>query len=216
MPSKKTIDSKLSEHYSLEVDARDPQTLLFSYPQSVTGQAYESDYVQTKVRLEFGSRSKHYPTQMCTINPYIADEFPDLLNDPNVPVKVLLAERTFWEKAIILHKLFHQFPTKDLPTRMSRHYYDFACIVASPIFEKAMKSIDLLSDDVANCKIFFRSATAKYETAIPGSIRLKPHEALEQALRDDYEKMKIMIIGEQLSFDTIISRIEFVENRVNG
>lgn len=99
---------------------------------------------------------------------------------------------------------------------MSRHYYDFACIVASPIFEKAMKRIDLLSDDVSNCKIFFRSATAKYETAIPGTIRLKPHEALEQALRDDYEKMKIMIIGEPLSFDTIISRIEFVENRVNG
>ena len=42
----------------------------------------------------------------------------------DVPVVALLAKRTFWEKATILHAEYFRAHDKALPDRYSRHWMD--------------------------------------------------------------------------------------------
>ena len=86
-------------------------------------------YVKPVVRFEFGARGVHLPAEVREITPYVHQAFPDLLGSGEVNVKTLGVERSFWEKATILHMLYHQDPAKPLAERMSRHYYDMARLV---------------------------------------------------------------------------------------
>ncbi|WP_074738092.1 nucleotidyl transferase AbiEii/AbiGii toxin family protein [Ruegeria halocynthiae] len=119
--------------------------------------------------------------------------FPDLLGAGDVNVKVLGVERTFWEKATILHMLYYQDVTKHLADRMSRNYYDMAQLITHETHSRAIEQIDLL-DQVAHHKsVFFKTAWANYENAKPGSLRLLPNPELKAALRRDYAGMQEMI-----------------------
>ena len=86
---------------SVLVDPDDPdaQSLLFWYP-SVT--AARDDYVRPAVKIESGAKSALDPHEHLTIRPYVSDDLPRLaLSVDNVTTVV--AERTFWDKLIILH-----------------------------------------------------------------------------------------------------------------
>ena len=52
-------------------------------------------------------------------------------------VRVIKAERTFWEKATILHHEAHRPEGNAQPPRYSRHYYDLAKMAQSPVKEQA-------------------------------------------------------------------------------
>ena len=71
-------------------------------------------------------------------------------------------------------------------------------------------------DDFVRASGRVRSCRADYEVAVPGKIKMIPHQALEQALRDDYKKFESMIYGTPPSFDDVLSEIEKVENLVNN
>ena len=99
----KAIKRKLgASGWKLEIDEddNDGQTILFSYPK-VTTKA--SEYIRPVVKIELGARSDHWPVSMQTISPYIAEILPSPLNEMNAEIRVLNIERTFWEKATILH-----------------------------------------------------------------------------------------------------------------
>ena len=207
------FDAGLDQGFSLTVDPDDPQTLLFAYP-SLSDSA--DGYVKPIVRFEFGARGVHLPVEVREISPYVHQAFPDLLGSGGVDVNVLGVERTFWEKATILHMLYHQDPAKPLADRMSRHYYDMAQLIGHEAKERAVGSLGLL-DQVAHHKsVFFKAAWANYEKAKPGSLRLMPNEDLTAALRRDYSGMREMIIGDAPGFDDILGAIEAFEAEING
>lgn len=201
--------------FNIAVDDTDKQTLLFTYPESLKNSAYTSEYIKPMVRLEFGARSDHLPAETRTIIPYVQTEIPNLLPSPSVEVKILGAERTFWEKATILHWLYHRDTGKPLGERMSRHYYDLARLIDSDINAKALADLSLLETVATHKSIFFRAGDAHYDTAKPGSLRLSPHEQLERVLRTDYKKMAEMIFGDPPSFDDILRRINVLETNLN-
>lgn len=91
--------------WKLRLDPDDPdgQSLLFEYPPAVT--EVLSPYFARSVKVELGARSDHFPVVERALTPYVADEFPNAIPDSQVPVRVLTAARTFWEKATILHML---------------------------------------------------------------------------------------------------------------
>lgn len=199
----------------LTVDAYDPQTLLFAFPESLGTGAYGSQYIKPAIRLEFGARSDHLPAESRSIQPYLADHIDGLLSASQHTVKTLGAERTFWEKATILHMLAHRDPGKSLGNRQSRHYADLASLAASDIKAAALADLSLL-ETVANHKsIFFSAAWAKYDTARPGSLRLSPPPDLERALRRDYETMREMFFNEPMTFEEILERIAALEAAIN-
>lgn len=205
--------ASLDQDFSLTVDPNDAQTLLFAYP-SLTETS--DGYVKPIVRFEFGARGVHLPAEVREISPYVHQAFPGLLGSAGVDVNVLGVERTFWEKATILHMLYHQDPAKPLADRMSRHYYDMAQLISHEAKARALGRLDLLEQVAHHKSVFFKAAWANYDAARPGTLRLMPNEALTAALRRDYFGMQEMIIGDAPHFDDILDSIKAFEVEINS
>lgn len=203
------------DQWRLHSDATDPdkQTLLFDYPSAMP--AAESGYIRQAVKIEMGARADHWPCETKSVTPYVAEEFPQAFQVPNGEVKVLSAERTFWEKATILHAEFHRPPEKAMPDRFSRHYCDFHEMVRRGIAESAAGKLDLLARVAQHKNLFFRSSWAKYEEAVRGTLRIAPPEHRLRALREDYSKMQEMFFGTPPAFDQIVSLLTQWEQEFN-
>ena len=65
-------------------------------------------------------------------------------------------------------------------------------------------------------KIYFAANWAQYDTAIPGTLRIVPNEALQAILRKDYQQMQEMFPSKPLSFDEILTRQEALQKRINA
>jgi hypothetical protein len=69
-------------------------------------------------------------------------------------------------------------------------------------------SLGLLETVVRFKQIYFAANWARYEKAVPGTIRIVPNGQLEKALRDDYGKMKEMLPVDALSFDELLGKLD--------
>src|SRR5947208_3810338 len=116
--------------WGLEVSKDDKNVVLFHYPAASTKRLA---YLRPQVVLELGTHAEFVPRDRFAIRSFVAEEFPHVLAEGEVPVIALLAKRTFWEKATILHAEYYRPPEKLLPGRYSRHYYDVAMVAQGPI-----------------------------------------------------------------------------------
>jgi len=200
---------------SVALDEADPdkQTLLYAYPSSWSDGP--ESYVRAAVKIEMGARSDHWPSEQADVSSYVAQQFPAAFKSPSFLVKALAAERTFWEKATLLHAENHRPADKTMPLRLSRHYYDLAQLIKSGVGQKAASDIELLQRVVEHKKVFFRSGWAHYETAQPGSLRLSPSTDRLKALDADYDKMQEMFFGDRPTFGEILENIREWEHRFN-
>ena len=202
------------EVIDLSLADEDSQTLIFTYPASLNPVG-TAPYVRPVVRLEFGARSDHLPAETRTIAPYAAEYFADQFEAPATQVKTLSAQRTFWEKATILHMLYHQDNKKALGERMSRHYYDLAQLAQSSVKDAALANLGLLNEVALHKTRFFPAAWANYADAKPPTLKLTPHDSLKQKLRTDYQAMNEMIFGEAPSFDDVMDVLKELERNIN-
>ena len=90
--------------WNLEVDPdmADGQCLLFHYLSVFA--TTSAGYVRPVVKIELGARSDDWPHETIAIQPYVLVLFPVLVRDAVLSARVLAAERTFWEKACLLHE----------------------------------------------------------------------------------------------------------------
>lgn len=95
-----------------------------SYP-SVLPDEGEPSYLQRQVLLEFGTRGSIEPREKRTIATYLEEavEATGELHFPTAQVMVMRAERTFWEKATLVHAEISRGKLK-LRERYARHWYD--------------------------------------------------------------------------------------------
>jgi len=186
------------------------QDVLIQYPR-----AFSLEAVQPQIRLEIGPMAARVPNEQRTIRPYAAERYLHLFSQAETSVRTLAAERTFWEKATILHQEAHRGPEKPLPARYSRHYYDLYRLSRLPIRDKALASIDLLQDVVQFKMRFYRCPWAMYEEARPGSLRLLPPEHHVAELQRDYRSMQAMLFGDIPSFDAIMTELSALEKIIN-
>jgi hypothetical protein len=77
-------------------------------------------------------------------------------------------------------------------------------------------SLDLLRNVIHFKQIYFAANWAKYENAVPGTIRIVPNEQLRKVLRDDYVQMKEMLPADALTFDQILENLDTLEKRLNS
>jgi hypothetical protein len=209
-------DGDEDSSWRLTLDETDPQNLLFEYPRNISSRgASDISYIRPVVKIEIGARSDHWPADMYPISPYAAEEFPDFFEEPSYLLKVLEAERTFWEKATLLHSEYYRPEDSTTAERISRHYYDLHCLALLPAGDRALERLDLLDRVVEHKKTFFRLVRANYDEARTGNIRLLPHDARLAALRIDYDKMRDMFFGEIPSFDSIIESLTKLEAKIN-
>jgi hypothetical protein len=152
---------------SAAVDLTDPHVINIQYPA-----AFPEAYVRPEVRLEIGPLASWVPSATYTIRPYAYDVLPELFEDPACEVVAIAAERTFWEKATILHQEAHR-PGR-IPQRHSRHYYDLYKLALSPVRAFALAQTALLQDVMTFKQRFYPSAWARYDLALPGTFKLLP------------------------------------------
>jgi len=186
------------------------ENLLIRYPK-----AFALNAIQPEIRLEIGPIAAWRPQAIREIRPYAAEHFPHAFRQVATHVPTLAAERTFWEKATILHQEAHRDATKPVPSRYSRHYYDLHRMHVSPIGALALKRLDLLSDVVAFKKQFYRSAWANFDAAKPGTLRLIPPAASRKSLMEDYHAMRAMLFGSVPTFEAIENGIAELETHIN-
>ena len=203
------------EGWALEVDPRDGQSLLFSYP-TVFAEMAGQTYVRPVVKIECGARSDRWPVSAGHVAPYVAEAFPDTLPNAGVNVPVLDIERTFWEKALILHAEAHRPPDKPVPERYSRHYADVAALAGSESATRALERDDLRARVVAHKSVFFPAAWAKYETATRETFRLLPTKERVSELARDYAAMQDMFFREPLEWKEILDVLGDLERRINA
>ena len=213
----KTIEAALgnAQSWSLTVDEYDPdrQTLLYAYLSSLPEAT--GAYIRPAVKIEMGARSDHWPSDHVRISSYVAESFPVAFETTDFIVKVLAAERTFWEKATLLHAEYYRPPGKEIPLRLSRHYYDTSRLILSGIGEKAAGRPGLLQRVVEHKKVFFPSGWAHYDEAIQGSLRLTPHLGRIRRLEEDYDRMREMFFAKQPAFAEVLRILKDWETHFN-
>jgi hypothetical protein len=204
-----------ADKWSLLPDESDPdkQTLQFAYPSSLP--AGESDYVRRAVKIEMGARSDHWPCETKSVTPYVVELFPKGFKQAACDVKVLAAERTFWEKATILHSEFHRPLEKLTPVRLSRHYCDFYELISKGVAQRAVEQIELLNRVAQHKSLFFKSSWAKYGEAAKGTLKILPPEHRITMLQSDYANMREMFFGEPPKFDSILTLLKEWEREFN-
>ncbi|MDR1132326.1 MAG: nucleotidyl transferase AbiEii/AbiGii toxin family protein, partial [Oscillospiraceae bacterium] len=122
----------LSDDFLLYIDGADPQTVCFAYPR-----IYDDTVILPVVRMEIGVLAAWTPTQDAAVSSYAAQQYPQVFETPATHILTVAPERTFWEKATILHKEAFRVNGR-LPSRYSRHYYDLCCMASSPVKAAAL------------------------------------------------------------------------------
>ena len=178
----------------------DPFVIDINYPA-----AFSDDYFRSEVRLEIGPLASWLPHEGRGISCYAAEAFPDVFEQRECVVRVIKAERTFWEKATILHHEAHRSEGNAQPPRYSRHYYDLAKMAQSPVKEQALAHPGLLASVVAFKQRFYPRGWARYDLAKPGTLVLVPEGHVLASVRSDYHAMENTLGSVQTNSNLYVS-----------
>ena len=204
-----------SSTVTLDPDDSDQQTLLIAYP-AVSSQS--GDYNPPTVKIEAGAKSALDPHRHTTVTPYLAQEVPNLILAVN-NVVTIDAERTFWDKVVIIHGQRRWFERRGglrrQGQRVSRHYYDLYRLLHSDVGRRAARDLALSRDCARPARMFFNSSDRDLASAQPGSFTLSPLPEMDTQLRRDYTAMVGMIFGEVPEWESIIETIRLFEQQVN-
>ncbi len=203
-----------AEQFRVESDPEDNQTLFLRYPTATL----TDDYVSKIVKIESGAKSALDPNSERIIRPYLEDDIPGInLSVSNVTT--VDAERTFWDKLVILHGLRRWFDIRGElrgnGQRVSRHYYDVCQLLASDAGQKALKDRKLSIDCVAHARMFFNRPDYDLATATPPTFSIRLEGKMLDDLRRDYRAMSGMIFGEAPSFEAVVEDIAELEVALN-
>jgi nucleotidyltransferase AbiEii toxin of type IV toxin-antitoxin system len=186
--------------------------LLFHYP---TSQQTGFEYLKRSVKLEFGSLTDQRPVGRHPIRPWVAEVLEPAFSDWSCEVVSLELERTFWEKATILHAEYHRPSGRPTPDRFSRHYADTAALARHPAAADALQNHALRKRVVEWKGMFFGSSWARYDLARPGTFRLVPPSERLQELERDYQAMRDYYLREPPGFDEVLSALHKLEQGIN-
>jgi len=174
-------------------------------------------YVQRNVLIEFGGVNSLAPSEPKNIAPYLAGAVPSL-DFPVARVEVLLPERTFWEKATLIHAECSRGELKPSKERLSRHWYDLARLAEHEIGRRALADRALLDDVVKHKTVFYAAKHADYGACLDGRLHLIPGPMMAASLRSDLEEMVAhgMFEDQPPPFDEILERLRHLELAING
>lgn len=199
---------------TLDEDDPDAQTLLFQYPTHFG--AVQARYLRPVVKMEFGARSDPWPAQEREVRPVIAEVFPQVFTEPTTKVHALAPERTFWEKAMLLHEETYRQHDKARRPRMARHYYDLYRLIESGIAEAAAQDRVLFDQVLAHRRVFFAQSWVDYGTLELGMLRLLPLPEQEAGWRDDYAAMQDEMFSiAPPAFEDVLALVRQFQNRFN-
>ena len=199
---------------TIEPNPDDRQSLLVRYPTATL----VDGYVDKIVKIESGAKSALDPNSVKPIVPYADEDLPGFdLKVPNVTV--VDAERTFWDKVVILHGLRRWYEIRGELRggghRISRHYYDVHELMKSRAGERAIANPGLGADCVLHARIFFNRPDFDLASAEPPTFTLVPEGGMYDDLRRDYAAMTGMIFGSPPAFEEVVESVASLEAAIN-
>lgn len=198
--------------FEVDADAKSPN-VYFAYP-STQGGGF--DYLKREVKLELGTLTDQQPTGSYPVKPLLADAYPQLFSGWSCAITTLELERTFWEKATILHAEFHRPAESPTPTRYARHYFDMAKLLAHPRATQFLADKDQCKRVVDWKSRVFARGWARYDLARHGSFCLLPPPERQAALAQDYATMRPMFMTEPPPFADLMQRLARAEQMLNA
>ncbi len=199
----------------VKADPHDRQTLLLAYPSATPS----DPYIAKSVKIESGAKSALDPHSLRTVTPYVDADVPD--SDLAVAnITVVDAERTFWDKVVILHGLRRWYEIRGQlrgnGQRISRHYYDLFRLLESRTGQEALADRALGEDCVAHARMFFNRPDFDLASARSKTFALCPGKGMIDDLRQDYRAMSVMIFGDPPPFDRVVEAIAELQNALNA
>lgn len=98
------LKTGLCDWLKMKIDISvDGQNVQFTYPRS-----FSLNTIRPQVLLEIGPLARWVPNKIMSIRPYAAEFYPSRFAISSSEIRTVVAERTFWEKATILHQEAHR------------------------------------------------------------------------------------------------------------
>jgi hypothetical protein len=170
-------------------------------------------YLQSEVKLEVGARSLLEPTAEARVASIIEEVLPICTTIRQVDIPTALAEKTFLEKAFLLHELFSSPSVKEA-NRKSRHLYDLVQMMRTDIASRAIADDALWNTIHHHREIFTSMSGVDYTPDIRNRICLLPPDSILRDWRSDYQAMQSsMIYGPKPTFEELMSRLAELENK---
>ena len=198
---------------SEEATADGSTDLIFKYPSIFPA----GQYLRPVVIISHGARSDIEPSESPTIQPYLSEALPDQLGESSFKIRTVAPERTFWEKAMLLHEETFRAGEAGPRVRLARHYYDLWCLIRAGIGDRAVESEGLFERVAAHRAVFFRKRREVVESIKRGTLRIIPLPEQTQSWKADYDQMReAMFFNEPPSFEEILSVVEKFEREFNS
>ena len=176
------------------------------------------EYVQNMVKVEVSGRSMSEPVQPVMLSSIVDQTFPNAtIAESAFSVNVVLPERTFLEKVMLLHEEFAK-PTAEVRTeRMSRHLYDLERMLHTDIAERALKDEALYRAILEHRRKFIGLKGFDYNSLYPQNLSLSIPADVLPLWRKDYENMRrSMIYGDSVPFDELMAEIRQLNERIHA
>ncbi len=177
-------------------------------------------FVRPEVTVEFGARSTGEPRVLRPVECDAAPFLPGVLF-PQARPSVMLAERTFWEKATAIHVCCRQERRRG--ERLSRHWHDVARLDDAGIAASALADRALAHSVARHKAIFFPEKDAAgnridYDVAVAGGLQLIPAGPALDVLADDYGRMLAdgMLPDTDEPFEHLLEQCSEIEARANA
>lgn len=172
-----------------------------------------NEYLQPKVMLEIGARSLFEPTISTSIKSLISTQFSQIETSVVTAQVITTAapEKTFLEKAFLLHELFTTGRAASAE-RKSRHLYDLERMMDEPFARQAIGDDHLWNTIAHHREVFTSLSGVDYTPDIRDRIVLCPPDAVRTVWEKDYLDMqKSMIYGASLPFEELLHRMGVLE-----
>ena len=171
-------------------------------------------YVKTEIVLEISARSLIEPTAKSEIKSMISENLPIETTFVNSQIITAVPEKTFIEKAFLLHEIF-TCGGQMLANRKSRHLYDLERMMNREFAVKAIYNNELWNTIRRHRERFTHINGIDYSKDIRPDICLIPPAQVIDNWQEDYEIMQgTMIYGNSLTFDKLIDKIKQLEERI--
>ena len=210
------IQRSLAKTDSNAVATADGDSIFISYRPVMGG----TGYVAPVVKIEFGARSTGEPHESRHVTTDAASYLKELAF-PEADVRVMRAERTFWEKATAIYVFCLQAETGS--ERFARHWYDLVQLDRAGIVGAALKDRALATRVADHKSIFFAEKDADgrridYHAAANGSLKLVPDGKGRALLEADYARMLEdgLLPSAAESFEEILAQCADIQARANA
>ncbi|UUD36702.1 Nucleotidyl transferase of uncharacterised function (DUF1814) [Mycoplasmopsis californica] len=203
------LNKLTNQKLEISLDQSMKQSVLIKYPNF-----FNSLYIKNYIRLKIGILSEDEPFVIAKIKPDIYDKFPMLFEGDGFEVRTIKPERTFWEKATILHHEANRPQNSKFPIRYARHYYDLYRIANSEYKSSLFDHLSLLRRIALFKNKLYPQRWAQYEEIAQQTLKLIPKSYRWNEISRDYYEMIEMLYGEIPDFNEMLKALIELEKEI--